>query len=57
MSTDVEPRKTPFSGQRVFIANDRESTGIAWFSPEPRNSQPRCRTTKTEQTGAIRTYG
>jgi len=46
MSTDVEARKTPFCGQRVFIANDRESTGTARFSPELRNSQPRCRTTK-----------
>src|SRR6478736_537972 len=46
MSTDVEPRKTPFCGQRVFIANDQESTGTARFSPELRNSQPRCRTTK-----------
>ncbi len=46
MSTDVEQRKTPRCGQRVFIANDRESTGTARFSPELRNSQPRCRTTK-----------
>ena len=35
-------------GHRLFTANDRESTGVARFSPEMRDNQTRCLAVENE---------